>query len=37
MNRPRSISINLPALSGIVLKQKKDNRYKLSRIKKHKR
>ncbi|MFY1046491.1 1,4-alpha-glucan branching protein GlgB [Chryseobacterium sp. GP-SGM7] len=37
MNRPRSISLNLPALSGIVLKQRKDKKYKLYRIKQHKK
>ncbi len=37
MNRPRSISLNLPALSGIVLRQKKDKKYKLNRIKQHKK
>jgi 1,4-alpha-glucan branching enzyme len=37
MNRPRSISLNLPALSGIVLKQIKDKKYKLNRIKQHKK
>ncbi|WP_426475956.1 1,4-alpha-glucan branching protein GlgB [Chryseobacterium balustinum] len=37
MNRPRSISLNLPALSGIVLRQKKDKNYKLNRIKQHKK
>ncbi|WP_185148753.1 1,4-alpha-glucan branching protein GlgB [Chryseobacterium mulctrae] len=37
MNRPRSISINLPALSGIVLRQRKDKKYKLNRIKQHKK
>ncbi|WP_180982815.1 1,4-alpha-glucan branching protein GlgB [Chryseobacterium scophthalmum] len=37
MNRPRSISLNLPALSGIVLRQRKDKKYKLNRIKQHKK
>ncbi len=37
MNRPRSISLNLPPLSGIVLRQKKDKNYKLNRIKQHKK
>ncbi|AZB28933.1 1,4-alpha-glucan branching protein GlgB [Chryseobacterium balustinum] len=37
MNCPRSISLNLPALSGIVLRQKKDKKYKLNRIKQHKK
>ncbi|WP_404987242.1 1,4-alpha-glucan branching protein GlgB [Chryseobacterium sp. M5] len=37
MNRPRSISLNLPALSGIILRQRKDKKYKLNRIKQHKK
>ncbi|WP_265428724.1 1,4-alpha-glucan branching protein GlgB [Chryseobacterium sp. YIM B08800] len=37
MNRPRSISLNLPPLSGIILKQRKDKKYKLNRIKQHKK
>ncbi len=37
MNRNQSISINLPPLAGIVLKQKKDRKYKLNRIKQHKK
>ncbi|MBW3523568.1 1,4-alpha-glucan branching protein GlgB [Chryseobacterium sp. NKUCC03_KSP] len=37
MNRPRSISLNLPPLSGIVLRQRKDKKYKLNRIKQHKK
>ncbi len=37
MNRNQSISINLPPLAGIVLKQKKDKKYKLNRIKQHKK
>jgi len=36
MNHPKSISLKLPPLAGIVLKQKKDKKYKLHRIK-HKR
>lgn len=37
MNRPRSISLNLPPLSGIILRQRKDKKYKLNRIKQHKK
>ncbi|SDL72210.1 1,4-alpha-glucan branching enzyme [Chryseobacterium taihuense] len=37
MNRNQSISINLPPLAGIVLRQKKDRKYKLNRIKQHKK
>ncbi|WP_370900869.1 1,4-alpha-glucan branching protein GlgB [Chryseobacterium gossypii] len=37
MGRPKSISLKLPPLSGIILKQKKDKKYKLNRIKSHKR
>ena len=37
MNHPRSISLNLPPLSGIVLRQRKDKKYKLNRIKQHKK
>lgn len=37
MNRPNSISLNLPPLAGIVLKQKKERNYKLQRIKQHKK
>lgn len=37
MNRPKSISLNLPALSGIILRQRKDKKYKLNRIKQHKK
>jgi len=37
MNRPKSISLNLPPLSGIVLRQKKDKNYKLNRIKQNKK
>jgi 1,4-alpha-glucan branching enzyme len=36
MNHPKSISLKLPPLAGIILKQKKDKKYKLRRIK-HKR
>lgn len=36
MNHPKSISLKLPPLAGIILKQKKDKKYKLHRIK-HKR
>jgi len=37
MQHPKSISFNLPPLAGIILKQKKDKKYKLQRIKQHKR
>ncbi|QQV04409.1 MULTISPECIES: 1,4-alpha-glucan branching protein GlgB [Chryseobacterium] len=37
MNRNQSISINLPPLAGIVLRHKKDRKYKLHRIKQHKK
>jgi 1,4-alpha-glucan branching enzyme len=37
MQYPKSISFNLPPLAGIILKQKKDKKYKLQRIKQHKR
>lgn len=37
MNRPKSIFLKLPPLSGIVLKMKKDKRYKIHRIKQHKK
>lgn len=37
MNRNQSISINLPPLAGVVLRQKKDRKYKLNRIKQHKK
>jgi 1,4-alpha-glucan branching enzyme len=37
MNRPKSISLKLPPLSGIVLKMKKDKKYKIQRIKQHKK
>ncbi|KQT23426.1 glycogen branching protein [Chryseobacterium sp. Leaf405] len=33
MNHPKSISLKLPPLAGIILKQKKDKKYKLHRIK----
>ncbi|MCU7613827.1 1,4-alpha-glucan branching protein GlgB [Chryseobacterium sp. GMJ5] len=36
MNRPKSISIKLPPLAGIVLRMTKDKKYKLQRIKQHK-
>ncbi len=36
MNRPKSIFLKLPPLSGIVLKMKKDKKYKIQRIKQHK-
>ncbi|WP_439479558.1 1,4-alpha-glucan branching protein GlgB [Chryseobacterium aquaticum] len=37
MNRPKSIFLKLPPLSGIVLKMKKDKKYKIQRIKQHKK
>ena len=37
MNRPKSIYLKLPPLAGIVLKMKKDKKYKLNRIKQHKK
>lgn len=37
MRHPKSITIKLPPLAGIVLKQKKDRKYKLHRIKQHKK
>lgn len=37
MNRANSISMKLPPLSGIVLKMKKDKKYKIQRIKQHKK
>jgi 1,4-alpha-glucan branching enzyme len=37
MNHPKSISIKLPPLAGVILRQKKDKSYKLQRIKQHKK
>ena len=37
MNRPKSIFLKLPPLSGIVLRMKKDKNYKVKRIKQHKK
>jgi 1,4-alpha-glucan branching enzyme len=37
MNRPKSVSLKLPPLAGIVLKMKKDKKYKIQRIKQHKK
>jgi len=37
MNHPKSISIKLPPLAGVILRQKKDKSYKLHRIKQHKK
>ncbi|MDF2552462.1 MAG: glgB [Chryseobacterium sp.] len=37
MNRPKSIFLKLPPLAGIVLKMKKDKKYKIQRIKQHKK
>ncbi|MCW3168963.1 1,4-alpha-glucan branching protein GlgB [Chryseobacterium sp. 09-1422] len=37
MNREKSISLKLPPLAGIVLKMTKDRKYKIQRIKQHKK
>jgi 1,4-alpha-glucan branching enzyme len=37
MRHPKTISLNLPPLAGIILKQKKERKYKSQRIKQHKR
>ncbi len=37
MRHPKSIMIKLPPLAGIVLRQKKDKKYKIHRIKQHKK
>jgi len=37
MSRPKSISLKLPPLAGIILKMKKDKNYKTQRIKQHKK
>ncbi|WP_034708013.1 1,4-alpha-glucan branching protein GlgB [Chryseobacterium luteum] len=37
MRHPRSVTVKLPPLAGIILKQKKDKKYKLQRIKQHKK
>lgn len=37
MSRPKTIWIKLPPLAGIVLRMKKDKKYKLQRIKQHKK
>lgn len=37
MRHPKSVTIQLPPLAGIILKQKKDKKYKLHRIKQHKK
>lgn len=37
MNRPKSITLKLPPLAGLILKQRKDKKYKLHRIKLHKK
>ncbi|MGG5207837.1 1,4-alpha-glucan branching protein GlgB [Chryseobacterium sp. MIQD13] len=36
-NYPKSITIKLPPLAGIILRQRKDKKYKLQRIKQHKK
>ncbi|SIQ72539.1 1,4-alpha-glucan branching enzyme [Chryseobacterium sp. RU37D] len=37
MYHPKSISLNLPPLAGVILKKTKEKKYKLQRIKQHKR
>lgn len=37
MDRPKSITLKLPPLAGLILKQTKDKKYKLHRIKLHKK
>ncbi|MGK6340859.1 1,4-alpha-glucan branching protein GlgB [Chryseobacterium sp. DT-3] len=37
MRHPKSITIKLPPMAGIILRQKKDKKYKLQRIKLHKK
>jgi len=37
MKRSKSISLKLPPLAGLVLKMKKDKKYKIQRIKQHKK
>lgn len=37
MNRPKSITLKLPPLAGVILRQRKDKKYKLHRIKLHKK
>ncbi|MDP9959912.1 1,4-alpha-glucan branching protein GlgB [Chryseobacterium lathyri] len=37
MKHPKSITIKLPPMAGIILRQKKDKKYKLQRIKQHKK
>lgn len=37
MRHAKSVTIQLPPLAGIILKQKKDKKYKLHRIKQHKK
>ena len=37
MSHPKSISLKLPPLAGLVLKMKEDKKYKIQRIKQHKK
>lgn len=37
MRHPNSFTVKLPPLAGIILRQKKDKKYKLQRIKQHKK
>jgi 1,4-alpha-glucan branching enzyme len=37
MRHPKSVTVKLPPMAGIVLRQKKDKKYKLQRIKQHKK
>lgn len=37
MNHPKSITLKLPPLAGVILRQRKDKKYKLHRIKLHKK
>jgi len=37
MGRPKSVTVKLPPMAGIILRQKKDKKYKLHRIKQHKK
>lgn len=37
MRHPKSVTVKLPPLAGIILRQKKDKKYKLHRIKQHKK
>jgi 1,4-alpha-glucan branching enzyme len=37
MRRPKSVTLKLPPMAGIILRQRKDKKYKLQRIKQHKK